>query len=174
MKLLSLQLKCFMRWIWVWIVSRVHHRRESLSLYSWAWGLFSRFILISYQNDCSGLTIRSHHIVGKDQKLFSSLRSNSIKLLGQRVARVGADLHRDWNFLGGSRIIVHPKLANFLVYRKSSAVNASCNSSFFQLPTLFIIYYVCISWEVSSISFFHFFFIFIWILLDTLLKVPNI
>ncbi|XP_034923923.1 protein ABA DEFICIENT 4, chloroplastic isoform X1 [Populus alba] len=79
----------------------------------------------SLKNDCSGLTIRSHHIVGKDQKLFSSLRSNSIELLGQRVARVGADLHRDWNFLGGSRIIVHPKLTNFLVYRKSSGVNAS-------------------------------------------------
>lgn len=79
----------------------------------------------SLKNDCLGLTIRSHHIVGKDQKLFSSLRSNSIELLGQRVARVGADLHRDWNFLGGSRIIVHPKLTNFLVYRKSSGVNAS-------------------------------------------------
>lgn len=38
---------------------------------------------------------------------------------------MGADLHRDWNFLGGSRIIVHPKLTNFLVYRKSSGVNAS-------------------------------------------------
>eukprot|EP00258_Populus_trichocarpa_P003761 XP_002305164.2 protein ABA DEFICIENT 4, chloroplastic isoform X1 [Populus trichocarpa] len=79
----------------------------------------------SLKNDCSGLTIRSHHIVGKDRKLFSSLRSNSIELFGQRVARVGADLHRDWNFLGGSRIIVHPKLTNFLVYRKSSGVNAS-------------------------------------------------
>jgi hypothetical protein len=168
MKLLSFQLKCFMRWIWVWLVSRVHHRSESLSLYSWAWGLFLRFILISYQNDCSGLTIRSHHIVGKDRKLFSSLRSNSIELFGQRVARVGADLHRDWNFLGGSRIIIHPKLTNFLVYRKSSGVNASCNSSFFQLSALFIIYDFYISWEVSSISFLPFF-IFIWILLDTLL-----
>ncbi|KAJ6368370.1 hypothetical protein OIU78_000877 [Salix suchowensis] len=47
------------------------------------------------------MTIRSHHIVGKDQKLFSSLRSNNIKLFGQRVARVGVDLHRDWSFLGG-------------------------------------------------------------------------
>jgi hypothetical protein len=106
---------------------------------------FLKVFFISYQNDCSGLTIRSHHIVGKDRKLFSSLRSNSIELFGQRVARVGADLHRDWNFLGGSRIIVHPKLTNFLVYRKSSGVNASCNSSFFQLSALFIIYDVYIS-----------------------------
>lgn len=36
---------CFMRWIWVWLVSRGHHRSESLSLYSWAWGLFLRFFL---------------------------------------------------------------------------------------------------------------------------------
>ncbi|KAF9684117.1 hypothetical protein SADUNF_Sadunf04G0084500 [Salix dunnii] len=55
----------------------------------------------SLKNDYTGMTIRSHHIVGKDQKLFSSLRSNNIKLFGQRGARVGVDLHRDWSFLGG-------------------------------------------------------------------------
>ncbi|KAJ6707633.1 PROTEIN ABA DEFICIENT 4 CHLOROPLASTIC [Salix viminalis] len=79
----------------------------------------------SLKNDYTGMTIRSHHIVGKDQKLFSSLRSNNIKLFGQRVARVGVDLHRDWSFLGGSRIIIHSKLTNFLVYQKSSGVKAS-------------------------------------------------
>ncbi|KAI5559234.1 hypothetical protein BDE02_17G096200 [Populus trichocarpa] len=58
-------------------------------------------------------------------KVISSLRSNSTEIFGRRVARVGSDLHRDWSFLGGSRIVIHPKLTNFLVYRKSSGVNAS-------------------------------------------------
>ncbi|KAG5227163.1 protein ABA DEFICIENT [Salix suchowensis] len=79
----------------------------------------------SLKNDCLGQTIRSHHIVGNDRKLFSSLQSNSTEIFGRRVARVGADLHRDWSFLGGSRIVIHPKLPNFLVYRKSSGLNAS-------------------------------------------------
>ncbi|KAB5561115.1 hypothetical protein DKX38_006072 [Salix brachista] len=62
---------------------------------------FYEIVVFPVENDYTGMTIRSHHIVGKDQNLFSSLRSNNIKLFGQRVARVGVDLHRDWSFLGG-------------------------------------------------------------------------
>ncbi|KAB5516593.1 hypothetical protein DKX38_027241 [Salix brachista] len=101
------------------------------------------------RNDCLGQTIRSHHIVGNDRKLFSSLQSNSTEIFGRRVARVGADLHRDWSFLGGSRIVIHPKLPNFLVYRKSSGLNASCNALF--LPVVLVIQRLTSSQIASSV-----------------------
>ncbi|CAK7344351.1 unnamed protein product [Dovyalis caffra] len=46
-------------------------------------------VVISHVNDYLGQTIRSHHVVGTDRKLFPSLRSNSKKLFGLWVSRVG-------------------------------------------------------------------------------------
>ncbi|KAJ6364862.1 hypothetical protein OIU76_029771 [Salix suchowensis] len=60
----------------------------------------------SFKNDYTGMTIRSHHIVGKDQKLFSSLRKTGVFLEVQELSFI-------------------QKLTNFLVYQKSSGVKAS-------------------------------------------------
>jgi len=65
----------------------------------------------------------------RDVRTGFSLRSSGSELCGQRVARVGVDLHSEWSFMGGSRIIFKPKLARCALYQKSSGVYASWLSS---------------------------------------------
>ncbi|XP_062150587.1 protein ABA DEFICIENT 4, chloroplastic isoform X2 [Alnus glutinosa] len=65
----------------------------------------------------------------RDVRTGFSLRSNGSELCGQRVARVGVDLHCEWSFIGGSRVIFKPKLARCVLYQKSSGVYASWLSS---------------------------------------------
>ncbi|KAL6183530.1 hypothetical protein ACLB2K_044941 [Fragaria x ananassa] len=62
---------------------------------------------------------------GREQRFSFSLQSNNSALLGQQIGTAGARQHKDWCFIGGSRVTVRPKLEISSVHRKSSGVYAS-------------------------------------------------
>ncbi|XP_050377657.1 protein ABA DEFICIENT 4, chloroplastic [Argentina anserina] len=62
---------------------------------------------------------------GREQRFSYSLQSNNTALLGQQIWTGGAHQHKDWSFVGGSRVNVIPKLEISSVHRKSSGVYSS-------------------------------------------------
>lgn len=57
----------------------------------------------------------------------------------------GAHLHKDWSFVGGSRVTVTPKLEISSLHRKSPGVYASCNLLCnFTLYASSFVYIICI------------------------------
>lgn len=81
----------------------------------------------------------------RDVKTGFSRRSNGSELCGQWVARVGGNLHREWSFIGGSRVIIRPKPERHVLYQKGSAVyaswpsNSQLASSVFSLGTVAVL-----------------------------------
>ncbi|KAI4352222.1 hypothetical protein L6164_006495 [Bauhinia variegata] len=69
-------------------------------------------------------TIKPCDTVGKGPKLSFPIRSNGAPLCNQRIVRSRVNLSRDWSFIGGSRVILKPKVARFVHGRKSSPVYA--------------------------------------------------
>ncbi|KAF3949419.1 hypothetical protein CMV_024706 [Castanea mollissima] len=96
---------------------------------------------ISFKIVHSGQSIAPRH----DVRMGFSLRSNGSEFCGQRVARVGVNMHRDWSFLGGSKIISTPKVARCALYQKGSGVFTSLlsgsqlASSVFSLGTVAVL-----------------------------------
>ncbi|KAM5573188.1 protein ABA DEFICIENT 4, chloroplastic [Rosa sericea] len=62
---------------------------------------------------------------GREQRFSFSLQSNNTALLGQQIVTAGAHLHKDWSFVGGSRVTVTPKLEIASLHPKSPGVYAS-------------------------------------------------
>nr|XP_023887428.1 protein ABA DEFICIENT 4, chloroplastic isoform X3 [Quercus suber]POE67393.1 protein aba deficient 4, chloroplastic [Quercus suber] len=86
---------------------------------------FSSFLChfpISFKIVHSGQSITPRH----DVRTGFSLRSNGSEFCGQRVARVGVNMDRDWSFLGGSKVISTPKVARCALYQKGSGVATGC------------------------------------------------
>ena len=74
--------------------------------------------------------------VGKGQNFAFPIRSNGAELCKGRIVRSRVNLSGDWNFMGGSRIIVKPTATRLLLhYPKRGQMQASCN------PFLCYIYY---------------------------------
>ncbi|EXC55389.1 hypothetical protein L484_001189 [Morus notabilis] len=84
---------------------------------------------LSLQIDLFGKRIRPWHNDRTDQRFTLSLRSNNTELFGQQVVTEGAHLQRDWNFIGGSRVIFRPKLKRFVPSEKAFGINASWMAS---------------------------------------------
>lgn len=62
------------------------------------------------------------------QKLAVSVKNSGSKLFGRHVLKIGADLHGDWSFVGGSKVnFRRTKFEKFVPYEKRSAVHASCD-----------------------------------------------
>lgn len=56
-----------------------------------------------------------------------TLKSNSTELFGKQDVTLGTDLHRNWSFMGGSRVVVRSKPQKFVLYQKASRICASCD-----------------------------------------------
>lgn len=67
------------------------------------------------------------HNDGLNRRFNLTLRSSSTELYGKQVVTVGADLDRNWSFMGGSKVIVRPKPEKFILYQKSSRICATCD-----------------------------------------------
>ncbi|XP_010660424.1 protein ABA DEFICIENT 4, chloroplastic isoform X2 [Vitis vinifera] len=80
---------------------------------------------ISFKIDRSAVAIRPQCHTRKDQRSTFALKGMSTELFGQQVARAGAMRSSEWSFMRGSRIIIRPKVARFVFYRKGSGVYAS-------------------------------------------------
>ncbi|KAF9591400.1 hypothetical protein IFM89_004085 [Coptis chinensis] len=61
----------------------------------------------------------------QEQRSISNLGGTRAEVFGQRVARLGTVVSNEWSFLGGSRIILHQKVARSVPNGKASGVNAS-------------------------------------------------
>ncbi|KAK9927765.1 hypothetical protein M0R45_024932 [Rubus argutus] len=75
--------------------------------------------------DYAKKTIRPSNYDGSKQRFSFSLGSNNTALLGQQIVTEGAHLHKDWSFVGGSRVAVTPKLEISSLHQKSPGVYAS-------------------------------------------------
>ncbi|XP_010265113.1 PREDICTED: protein ABA DEFICIENT 4, chloroplastic-like [Nelumbo nucifera] len=60
-----------------------------------------------------------------EQRSMVTLRGMSTGLFGQQVERMGNMLHSEWSFIGGSRVVLSSKVANFVPRRKGPRVYAS-------------------------------------------------
>lgn len=80
---------------------------------------------ISFKIDRSAVAIRPQYHTRKDQRSTFALKGMSTELFGQQVARAGAMRSSEWSFMRGSRIIIRPKVARFMFYRKGSGVYAT-------------------------------------------------
>ncbi|KAH7556873.1 hypothetical protein JRO89_XS11G0005600 [Xanthoceras sorbifolium] len=63
--------------------------------------------------------------VGVDQRLTCAYKSLNSELFGQQVAGIGTELRRNWNFIGGSRVIIRPQVATLIHHQKASGIQAS-------------------------------------------------
>uniref|UniRef100_K7LAY1 Protein ABA DEFICIENT 4, chloroplastic n=1 Tax=Glycine max TaxID=3847 RepID=K7LAY1_SOYBN len=65
--------------------------------------------------------------VGKGQNFAFPIRSNGAELCKGRIVRSRVNLSGDWNFMGGSRIIVKPTATRLLLhYPKRGQMKVSC------------------------------------------------
>lgn len=77
-----------------------------------------------------GNNLKPWHHDGVDRRFAFTLKSNSTELFGKHVLMVGRDKHRNWSFMGGSSVVVRPKLDKFVLYQKGSRICASCDPFF--------------------------------------------
>ncbi|KAK3035217.1 hypothetical protein RJ639_033851 [Escallonia herrerae] len=63
--------------------------------------------------------------IGRDRTSAVALGGVNTELFGQHVAGIGARLHNEWTFVGGSRAIIKPKLRSFIPHKKGPGVYAS-------------------------------------------------
>ncbi|KAK2986802.1 hypothetical protein RJ640_011027, partial [Escallonia rubra] len=63
--------------------------------------------------------------IGRDRTCTVALEGVNTELFGQHVAGIGARLHNEWTFVGGSRAIIKPKLRSFIPHKKGPGVYAS-------------------------------------------------
>ena len=88
--------------------------------------LFVKFKVYCLYFDCLEQPIGSWRNVGVDQRLTCVHKSLNSELSGQQVAGIGTGLRRDWNFLGGSRVVIRPQFETFIRRQKASGIQASC------------------------------------------------
>ncbi|XP_015881351.3 protein ABA DEFICIENT 4, chloroplastic isoform X1 [Ziziphus jujuba] len=100
---------------------------------------------ISLKIDQLGNNLKPWHHDGVDRRFAFTLKSNSTELFGKHVLMVGRDKHRNWSFMGGSSVVVRPKLDKFVLYQKGSRIcaswltNSQLASSVFGLGTVAVL-----------------------------------
>ncbi|KAM1575490.1 protein ABA DEFICIENT 4, chloroplastic-like [Malus sylvestris] len=75
--------------------------------------------------DYAKKSVGPRSIDGRKQGFPFLLRSSNTELFGHQLVTVGAHLHMNWSFVGGSRVTVRPKHERLVPHRKLSGVYAS-------------------------------------------------
>lgn len=68
------------------------------------------------------LVIRSQPKIRRNQRSSYTLKCISTELYGQARAKRGDNLSSEWSFMGGSRVIIRPKVNRLIGSRKTSGV----------------------------------------------------
>lgn len=77
------------------------------------------------KNDWLALPLKPRYNVGVDRRFTFSPKAIATELSRKPVGSRRTDLQSDWSFVGGSRIILRPKVAPFIYSRKGYGIQAS-------------------------------------------------
>ncbi|KAJ0962717.1 hypothetical protein J5N97_027839 [Dioscorea zingiberensis] len=80
---------------------------------------------ISLQSKPSWNTKLHRPCIGVEEQKVLAFRSIDSEVIGMRIAGLGNKIRVQWSFLGGSRVIIQPKVTEMNISRKSSTLSAS-------------------------------------------------